>query len=64
MEAFAGMLEHTDAQIGRLVSYLEDAQILDDIIIVFLSDNGASAEGGVDGRFNAMRGQDVTVSRM
>ena len=62
MEAFAGMLEHTDAQIGRLVSYLEDAQILDDTVIVFLSDNGASAEGGVDGRFNAMRGQDVTVS--
>lgn len=27
----------------------------------FLSDNGASAEGGIDGRFNAMRGQDVTV---
>lgn len=62
MEAFAGMLEHTDAQIGRLVGYLRDANILDDTVIVFLSDNGASAEGGVDGRFNAMRGQDVTVS--
>lgn len=62
MEAFAGMLEHTDAQIGRLVDYLNDADILDDTVIVFLSDNGASAEGGVDGRFNAMRGQDVTVS--
>lgn len=62
MEAFAGMLEHTDAQIGRLLTYLKDAGILDDTVIVFLSDNGASAEGGVDGRFNAMRGQDVTVS--
>ena len=62
MEAFAGMLEHTDAQIGRLVGYLRDANILEDTVIVFLSDNGASAEGGVDGRFNAMRGQDVTVS--
>lgn len=62
MEAFAGMLEHTDAQIGRLISYLRDANILEDTVIVFLSDNGASAEGGVDGRFNAMRGQDVTVS--
>lgn len=62
MEAFAGMLEHTDAQIGRLIGYLKDAGILDDTVIVFLSDNGASAEGGVDGRFNAMRGQDVTVS--
>ncbi len=62
MEAFAGMLEHTDAQIGRLIGYLREAGILDDTVIVFLSDNGASAEGGVDGRFNAMRGQDVTIS--
>lgn len=60
MEAFAGMLTHTDAQIGRLVDYLEESNQLDNTIIVFLSDNGASAEGGVDGRFNAMRGQDVT----
>lgn len=62
MEAFAGMLEHTDAQIGRLLDYLEESEQLDNTMIVFLSDNGASAEGGVDGRFNAMRGQDVTVS--
>ena len=61
MEAFAGMLTHTDAQIGRLIDYLEESEQLDNTIIVFLSDNGASAEGGVDGRFNAMRGQDVTV---
>lgn len=62
MEAFAGMLEHTDAQIGRLIDYLEESEQLDNTVIVFLSDNGASAEGGVDGRFNGMRGQDVTVS--
>lgn len=61
MEAFAGMLTHTDAQIGRLLDYLEKSGVLDDTIIVFLSDNGASAEGGIDGRFNAMRGQDITV---
>lgn len=61
MEAFAGMLTHTDAQIGRLIDYLEESEQLDNTIIVFLSDNGASAEGGIDGRFNAMRGQDVTV---
>lgn len=60
MEAFAGMLTHTDMQIGRLIDYLEESEQLDNTIIVFLSDNGASAEGGVDGRFNAMRGQDVT----
>ncbi|MBR1391894.1 MAG: arylsulfatase [Lachnospiraceae bacterium] len=61
MEAFAGMLTHTDDQIGRLIAYLEESDQLDHTMIVFLSDNGASAEGGIDGRFNAMRGQDVTV---
>lgn len=61
MEAFAGMLTHTDAQIGRLLDYLEESNQLDNTIIVFLSDNGASAEGGIDGRFNGMCGQDVTV---
>lgn len=60
MEAFAGMLTHTDAQIGRLIEYLEQSEQLDNTVIVFLSDNGASAEGGVYGRFNAMSGQDVT----
>ncbi len=60
MEAFAGMLTHTDAQIGRLIDYLEMTGQLDNTIIVFLSDNGASAEGGVHGRFNGMSGQDVT----
>ena len=61
MEAFAGMLTHTDDQIGRLIDYLEDSGQLDNTLIIFLSDNGASAEGGIDGRINAMRGQDVTV---
>ena len=60
MEAFAGMLTHTDAQIGRLIDYLKNSDQYDNTIIVFLSDNGASAEGGVYGRFNGMSGQDVT----
>jgi arylsulfatase len=45
-EAFAAMLEHTDHQIGRLVATLEDRGILDDTVIMVLSDNGASREGG------------------
>jgi arylsulfatase len=48
MEAFAGMLTHTDAQIGRLIDYLRESNQLDNTVIVFLSDNGASAEGEVD----------------
>lgn len=52
MEVFAGFLEHADAQIGRVLDYLEEIGILDDTVIVLLSDNGASAEGGKNGRVN------------
>jgi len=45
-EAFAAMLEHTDAQIGRLVDFLEARGLLDDTLLMVLSDNGASREGG------------------
>jgi arylsulfatase len=45
-EAFAAQLEHTDAQIGRLVAHLERRGILDDTLLMVLSDNGASREGG------------------
>ncbi|MGN0600704.1 MAG: arylsulfatase [Oscillospiraceae bacterium] len=52
MEAFAGMLEHTDAQIGRVTDYLEKIGELDNTLIVFISDNGASPEGGPEGHLN------------
>lgn len=45
-EAFAAFLEHTDAQIGRLVSFLQQIQVMDNTLIVLMSDNGASQEGG------------------
>ena len=45
-EAFAAFLDHTDAQIGRLVSFLEDIGELDNTLILLMSDNGASQEGG------------------
>lgn len=48
-EAFAAMLEHTDDQIGRLVSFLDDLDLLDDTVVMVLSDNGASREGGPKG---------------
>jgi arylsulfatase A-like enzyme len=50
-EVFAGFLSHTDAQIGRLISFLAGT---DTLILVF-SDNGASAEGGVTGSVNEHR---------
>ena len=52
MEAFAGFLTHTDEQVGRLIDHLDRTGRLDDTIVVLMSDNGASAEGGVSGSFN------------
>jgi len=55
MEAFAGFLSHTDAQIGRLLGFLETLGVLDDTLVLVLSDNGASAEGGPIGSLNEHR---------
>ena len=52
MEVYAGFLSHTDHHLGRLVDHLERTGDLDDTVIVVVSDNGASAEGGVNGSFN------------
>jgi arylsulfatase len=52
MEAFAAMLEHTDEQLGRLVAFLERRRLLDDTLLLVLSDNGASREGGPFGVFD------------
>jgi len=55
MELYAGFLEHTDHQVGRLIDTLKDLQILDDTLIyVIIGDNGASAEGSLQGTFNEM----------
>ncbi|MHB1613819.1 MAG: arylsulfatase [Actinomycetes bacterium] len=51
--AFAGFLEHADAQLGRLVTTLEELGLLDDTFIAVMSDNGASREGGRSGAVNA-----------
>ncbi len=54
-EAFAAFLDHTDAQIGRVVATLEELGVLEDTMIVLLSDNGASQEGGPIGVLDTMR---------
>lgn len=54
-EAFAAQLDHTDAQIGRLVRFLEEVGRLDDTLLIVMSDNGASQEGGPTGVFDEMR---------
>ena len=54
-EAFAAFLEHTDAQIGRLVADLERLGRLDNTLLLVLSDNGASQEGGPFGILHEMK---------
>ncbi|MED5812737.1 arylsulfatase [Mycolicibacterium sp. 050232] len=51
-EVFAGFLSYTDAQIGRVLDFLEETGQLDNTIIVVISDNGASGEGGPNGSVN------------
>jgi len=53
MEVFAGFASHTDHEIGRLVDAIQDLGVLDNTLFIYIvGDNGASAEGGMVGRFN------------
>jgi arylsulfatase len=55
MEVYAGFLEHTDHHVGRLIEALKDLEILDETLIyLIIGDNGASAEGSLQGCFNEM----------
>jgi arylsulfatase A-like enzyme len=52
MEVFAGFMSQTDHHIGRVIDFIEQLGRLDDTIVICLSDNGASAEGGEHGTRN------------
>jgi arylsulfatase len=53
MEIYAGFLEYTDHHIGRLVDTLQELGVLDDTLVYYIiGDNGASAEGTINGSFN------------
>ncbi|WP_328661740.1 arylsulfatase [Nocardia salmonicida] len=55
MEVYAGFLEHTDFHIGRVIDAVESVGALDNTLIYYIiGDNGASAEGTVNGAFNEM----------
>ncbi len=54
-EAFAAFLEHTDAQIGRLIDGLRTMDQLDNTLLIVLADNGASQEGGPFGVMHEMK---------
>ncbi|MGZ6966662.1 MAG: arylsulfatase [Acidimicrobiia bacterium] len=55
MECFAGFLSHADAQIGRVLAFIDELGERDNTIVVLVSDNGASAEGGERGSINDAR---------
>lgn len=54
-EVFAAFIEYTDEQVGRLVEYLRENELLENTVIVLMSDNGASGEGGEHGSANEYR---------
>ncbi|MHB1431353.1 MAG: arylsulfatase [Streptosporangiaceae bacterium] len=55
MEVFAGFLSHTDHHIGRLTDFLKEIGEFDNTLIMVVSDNGASAEGGPAGTTNELQ---------
>ncbi|MET0999864.1 MAG: arylsulfatase, partial [Marmoricola sp.] len=55
MEVYAGFLEHTDHHVGRVIDAIEDLGVLENTIVYYIiGDNGASAEGTMNGAFNEM----------
>jgi len=54
-EVYAGFVDHCDHQIGRLLDFLEETGRLANTIVVVVSDNGASGEGGPHGTINEIR---------
>ena len=51
-EVYAGFSEYTDHQVGRIIDYLEESGQLDNTIIFYCADNGASGEGSGNGSVN------------
>jgi arylsulfatase len=51
-EVYAGFVSHADHQLGRMLDYLEESGQLDNTLVVLVSDNGASGEGGPNGSVN------------
>jgi arylsulfatase len=54
-EVYAGFMAHADDQIGRLLDYLEDSGQRENTLVIVISDNGASGEGGPNGSVNEMK---------
>jgi len=64
MAAYAGFLEHTDEQIGRVVAWLKQRNLFDNTVIFLMSDNGGAPEAGVKGGFARPYGDPTTIPQM
>src|SRR3546814_887625 len=66
MAVYAGFIEHCDRQIGRLLDALRDKGLLDNSVVVLLSDNGAASEAGQEGFFDGLyrRNRDRKSTRL
>lgn len=72
MENYAGFMAHTDHHVGRLIDSLEESGELDNTLVFYIvGDNGASAEGGLEGTFSELAsllglqlGLDSTINRL
>lgn len=65
MEVYAGFLTHTDAQVGRLMDFLATLGVLDNTLVMVVSDNGASSEAGPHGMFDmGTRDVETMLSRL
>jgi arylsulfatase len=63
MEAYAGFMEHTDTEIGRLLEYLRDKDLLDNtVIFLMIGDNGADVGGGHNGEIEVTFPMPITKS--
>jgi arylsulfatase len=51
-EVYAGMSEYADAQVGRIIDYLEESGQLENTLVIYAADNGASGEGSPNGTVN------------
>ena len=52
MEVYAAFSEYTDVQVGRIITYLEETGQLDNTVVIYAADNGASGEGSPNGSVN------------
>jgi len=64
MAAYAGFLEHTDEQIGRVINWLKEKKLFDNTAIFFMSDNGGAPEAGTRGGFQRPYGDRTTIEEM